>query len=106
MDRTALTFLGYCMLILAISVGCFQIKNQDLIEDLEYSTFEDCAMFIKQKSDQKIHLEFAKQLDKKISEKQIYKDDVPELKLECSGIVSEIREKLISERVIIYQYDL
>lgn len=94
------------MLILAISVICFQIKNKDMIEEFQYSTFENCTRFIKQKSDQKIHLEFAKQLDKKISEKQIFNDDVSELKLECSKIVSEIGDKLISERVIIYKYNL
>lgn len=106
LDRTALTFFGYCMLILAISVICFQIKNKDQIEAFEYSSFENCAMYIKQNSKQTSHLEFADMLDQKILAKKIYIEDVPELKSECSEIVHNIKDRLISERLIIYQYDL
>lgn len=63
-------------------------------------------MYIKQNSKQSSHLEFADMLNQKILEEKIYIADVPELKFKCSETVLNIQERLISERVIIYQYEL
>ena len=106
LDRRTLTFFSFCMLILAISIICFEIKNKERIEAFDYNTFENCAMYIKHNSAQKSDLEFAEKLNKLISANKIFTEDVPELKLECSTIVMNIQERQISQRVVIYQYEL
>lgn len=105
LDRTAITFFGFCMLILVVVVICFQVKSNERLEEVGYHSFKECTLFILKKSDQIEHLEYAKQLDQKILNKTI-NGDVEQIKAECLRIISEISEKKISERVIIYYHDI
>lgn len=92
------------MLILAIVVICFHVKNYQLIEEVEYRALKECTRYIRIKSDEINHLRYADQLEKKIVKKMVRKDEVGLIKAECTSIISEIGKKRISERVIVYQY--
>lgn len=103
LDRTAVTFWGFCILILAVLILCFHVKNNQLLEEVDYRALKECTKYIRIESDEINHLRYADQLEKKLVKKMVSKDDVELIKAECTSIISEIGEKRISERVIVYQ---
>ena len=50
LDRTAITFFGFCMLILVVVVICFQVKSNERLEEVGYQSFKECTLFIHKKS--------------------------------------------------------